>query len=240
LLDRLSTTYGQEYEAWPTTGNGLPPWAYYLDNPQFGRIDAEILYGMVRTLKPRRMIEIGGGHSSKLASAAIVRTRSEDPAYDCDYMTIEPYPSDYLRQGFPGFGKLIDRRVQEVPLSVFAALGEGDILFIDTSHILATGSDVWWEFCEVLPRVGPGVTVHVHDIFSPAEYPKHQVKDWLHFFNEQYLLQAFLTFNDCHEVLWGSSFMHLFHDRELEAAFGPYKGRHAGLWPSSFWIKRVR
>ena len=90
-------------------------------------------------------------------------------------------------------------------------------------------------FLEVLPRIGPGVVVHVHDIFTPVEYPKHWVLDWHRFWNEQYLLQTFLSFNAAFEVLWAGYWMHINHPDLLMKAFHSYK---AGVWPVSFWFRR--
>jgi hypothetical protein len=115
------------------------------------------------------------------------------------------------------------------------ALGENDILFIDSTHVLRIGSDVQYEFLEVLPRLRPGVYVHIHDIFMPAEYPEAWVRREHRFWTEQYLLQAFLCYNGAFEVIWAGSYMHLKHPDELAAAFASYgPGRH----PGSFWIRR--
>ena len=117
-------------------------------------------------------------------------------------------------------------------------LEAGDVLFIDSSHMLRIGSDVQFEYLEILPRLKPGVIVHIHDIFLPAEYPRNWVHDKHIFWNEQYLLQAFLAFNASFEVLWGGSWMHLNHPAELESAFQSYKRENQ--WPGSFWIRRVQ
>jgi predicted O-methyltransferase YrrM len=238
LLARAVELHGDELAAFSAEPTGDPR-RYHLDNPQFGKVDAEILWHFVRTSKPRRVIEIGGGFSTTLTAEAILRNRADDPSYSCHLATIEPYPNETLRAGFDGLSELIVAPVQDVPLARFEELDAGDILFVDSSHVLKIGSDVQYEFLEVLPRLRPGVLVHVHDIFLPAEYPKHMVHEWYLFWNEQYLLQAFLCLNPHVEVRWGSCFMHLHHDVELEAAFGPYKQRPSGLPPSSFWFQRV-
>ena len=91
---------------------------------------------------------------------------------------------------------------------------------------------------EVLPRLSKGVLVHIHDIFLPAEYPRKWVMDFYRFWNEQYLLQAFLAFNPSFEILWAASYMHLRHPDLLEAAFNSYDRRLN--WPASFWIRKTR
>ena len=122
-------------------------------------------------------------------------------------------------------------------MSEFLSLEENDILFIDSSHVLRIGGDVRYEYLEILPRLNRGVIVHAHDIFCPAEYPRQWVLEHYHFWTEQYLLQAFLTFNDSFEVLWGSSYMHINHPDKLEAAFSSY-GRDVES-PSSFWMRKT-
>jgi hypothetical protein len=195
-----------------------------------------VLYGMVRSLKPRRILEIGSGHSTLLSAQAILANTSEDPGYRCELRAIEPYPSEILRRGFPGLSRLVTAPVQDVPIADFLELGADDILFIDSSHVLSIGGDVRYEYLEVLPRLNPGVVVHVHDIFLPAEYPEEWVRRQHRFWNEQYLLQALLVGNSGFEVLWGSSFMHLRHPEALERAFRSY--RREERWPASFWLRR--
>src|SRR5204862_4275961 len=119
--------------------------------------------------RPRRIIEIGSGNSTLVSARAIAQNTKDDPSYRCELIAIEPYPSEVLQRGVPGLSRLIREPVQRAPLSLFESLGDGDILFIDSSHVLKLGSDVHYEFLEVLPRVGPGTVVHVHDIFFPLE-----------------------------------------------------------------------
>jgi hypothetical protein len=111
---------------------------------------------------------------------------------------------------------------------------------LDSSHVVRIGGDVQHEFLEILPKLNPGVVVHIHDIFLPAEYPRKLIAKQHRFFSEQYLLQAFLAFNREFEVLWASSFMHLTHPDLLEQAFNSYKGRRELRWPGSFWMRRAR
>jgi hypothetical protein len=126
--------------------------------------------------------------------------------------------------------------VQDVPLDEFTRLEDGDVLFIDTSHVVKTGGDVQYEFLEVLPRLQKGVIVHIHDIYLPAEYPKEWVLDGLTFWSEQYVLQAFLAFNSAFEVVLGGQYLHLYHPDRLHKAFALYGGEP---WLGSFWIRRV-
>ena len=198
----------------------------------FGEVDGQVLYCMLRHFKPARMIEIGSGASTRVSAAALLRNGTA-----CDFTAVEPYPSADIRTGFPGLTKLIEKRVQDVPLETFTQLEANDVLFIDSSHVLAIGSDVQYEFLEIIPRLKPGVLVHVHDIFLPAEYPKRWVVDG-RFWDEQYLLQAFLAFNHSFEVLWAGHWMHLNHPDQLRAAFATYDPASAA--PGSFWMRRVK
>lgn len=203
-------------------------------HPNFGPVDTEVLYCMVRYFKPRRIIEIGSGHSTRISAKAILR--NEEEGYSCELIAIDPYPDETLRHGFPGLSKLISAKVEEIDLSEFAKLRGNDILFIDSSHVLRIGGDVQCEYLEILPRLAKGVVVHLHDIFLPMEYPREWVLGMYRFWNEQYLLQAFLAFNDAFEVLWAGSYMHLNHPERLRMAFGSYDGEK--VWPSSFWMRR--
>lgn len=160
----------------------------------------------------------------------------EEDGNECELVAFEPYPNKVLKAGFPGLFKLIPSRIQDIALSKFTELKKNDFLFIDSTHTLKTGSDVQYEYLEILPRLNEGVIVHIHDIFLPAEYPKAWVLKDHRFWTEQYLLQAFLSFNSMFEILWGGSYMHLRHSEKLEEAFNSYK--KTSVWPGSFWMKK--
>ena len=116
---------------------------------------------MVRHFQPRLIIEVGSGFSSLIVGEAIAKNNNS--ALIC----IEPFPQEFLREGFPGLHSLIEKQVEDIELEFFSQLGSGDILFIDSSHTVKIGGDVNYLFLEVLPRLKPGVIVHVHDIFFP-------------------------------------------------------------------------
>ena len=237
LLSLFSSKFKEEYENFPRNETSIL-YQYYVDNRGFESVDGEILYCMIRHFKPKRFIEIGSGNSTYLSAQAILKNKEEDNAYECELVAIEPYPNDILKAGFPGLSKLVSKKVQDIPLSEFRKLRENDILFIDSSHVLKIGSDVQFEYLEILPRLHTGVVVHLHDIFLPAEYPKEWVLEKYIFWTEQYLLQAFLTFNDSFKVLWAGSYMHLKHPDKLEASFSSYKREER--WPGSFWIRKIK
>lgn len=236
LLETFHTTYRDEYERFPFAPDRLPRHAYYMRNIWFGALDASVYWCMIRHFRPRRIIEVGAGMSTFLAVEA-ARSNAQLGS-SADIVAIEPNPRAELVEGFPGLTRLIAKPVQQVPLELFSELDENDILFIDSSHSLRIGSDVQYEVLEILPRLRPGVLVHFHDILLPAEYHEHWILKNHFFWNEQYLLQAFLAFNGSFEVVWASSYLHYRHGPALQEAFSNYQGPRGR--PSSFWIRRTR
>ncbi|MCD4676680.1 MAG: class I SAM-dependent methyltransferase, partial [Desulfobacula sp.] len=206
-LSEISSIFKEEYEAFLSDQNEIEiPSQYYVNNGGFESVDGEILYCMIRHFKPKRIIEISSGNSTYLSAQSILKNKEENGP-DCELIAIEPYPNAILKAGFPGLSKLIPAKIQDISLSEFSKLEENDILFIDSSHVLKIGSDVQCEYLEILPRLNKGVIVHIHDIFLPAEYKKDWVLKDYRFWTEQYLLQAFLAFNDSFEILWAGSYM---------------------------------
>ncbi|MGC2625576.1 MAG: class I SAM-dependent methyltransferase [Candidatus Udaeobacter sp.] len=194
----------------------------------FHGVDALVAYCMVRHFQPRRIIEVGSGFSSLVLGQAAAKNKNSS------LICIDPFPRDFLRDKLPGLQSLITKKVQDMDLEFFSQLQSGDILFIDSSHTVKIGGDVNYLFLEVLPRLQPGVIVHVHDIFLPFEYRRDWVLDEFRFWNEQYLLQAFLTFNSEFEVLLANSYLNHYHQEDLKAAF-----RNLSSWASgSFWMRR--
>lgn len=228
LLRNVFPEFRAEYDAIPFDPTGAPH-EFYLKNGAFEGTDALVLYCMVRHFRPSLVLEVGSGFSSRLTAQAAVRNGKTR------LVCIEPYPDDVLRAGFPGLASVVPKKVQEVDLEFFRQLAAGDILFIDSSHVVKTGGDVTYLFLEVLPRLQPGVIVHVHDIFLPEEFPKSWVRDLHLFWTEQYLLQAFLTYNSEFEVLFANAYMGLKHVPEMQEAFpkSPWWGG------GSFWMRRT-
>jgi Methyltransferase domain len=194
----------------------------------FRGIDALAAYCMVRHFQPELIAEVGSGWSSLVLGQ--VAAKNKKSALIC----IDPFPSDVLRKAVPGLRSFMEKRIQDIDLEFFSQLGSGDILFIDSSHTVKIGGDVNYLFLEVLPRLKPGVIVHVHDIFLPFEYRRDWVLDEFRFWTEQYLLQAFLTFNSEFEVLLANSYLNHYHQQDLKAVF-PGLSSWAG---GSFWMRR--
>jgi hypothetical protein len=251
FLTKIAAQYGPELARLATQpGNG----EYHYNNGFFESVDAEIAYCFVRHYQPARIIEVGGGYSTRVLSAAL-RANQEQTGQAGELVTIEPHPIDALRQRRCKPAMLIEKAIQEVDLTLFVSLREGDILFLDSSHVVSVGSDVVREYLEIVPRLAKGVLVHVHDIFLPSDYPRDNVFGKLSFWSEQYLLQALLMFNPLFEILWSSSAMQMSYKDELLKVFPAWAHSyrdmprdirrflptldHDRVWPSSFWMRRI-
>jgi Methyltransferase domain len=216
----------------PASATGDPT-EYHAGNPNFSKLDAWALQGMLRHLQPARVIEVGCGWSSLVTA----RVNREQLGGAVEVICVEPYPPNFLAGGgVDGISRLIEAPVQDVPVAEFERLGAGDVLFIDTSHVAKTGGDVQFLYHEVVPRLRDGVAVHVHDIFLPWDYPV----DWVlggRAWNEQYLVQSFLAFNSAFEVLLAVAWLAHFHRAALAAAVegGEDALRGGG---GSLWIRR--
>lgn len=208
------------------------PLDYYVDNGVFEAGDAEYWYNLIRLIKPARIFEVGSGHSTLLAAKAIARTRAEVAQYSCKHVCIEPFESPWLEQ----IGvTVIRKRVEEVGSAFFSELTERDILFIDSSHIIRPRGDVLFEYLELLPTLKPGVVVHIHDIFSPREYPDEWVLKKVLFWNEQYLLEAFLTANREWKIIGALNYLRHNHFDELRGKSPFLRSKDE---PGSFYIQR--
>jgi len=234
-LDRFADCYRHEYERFPREATGCPH-EFHDNNGQFASTDAEILHCMIRHYRPRRVVEIGSGFSS-LVTAAALCLNACDGAPAGELICVEPYPNQTLRAGFPGLTRVVAAPVQAVPLAFFEELQADDVLFIDSSHVVAIGSDTTREVLDILPRLAPGVLVHFHDIFFPVEYPRGWVLDEHRFWNEQYLVEAFLSFNHRFEILYAGSYLHVAHNQKL-VEFSPRYGG-GGRWSASLWLRRL-
>jgi Methyltransferase domain len=227
LLRRQFPKFRDEYGQFATEPSQAQN-RFYLGNQLFDDVDALVAYCMVRHFQPRLIIEVGSGFSSLVLGDAVAKNT------DSSLICIEPFPREFLREGFPGLQSLIEQKVQDIDLDFFAQLESRDILFIDSSHTVKIGGDVNYLFLEVLPRLKPGVIVHVHDIFLPFEYRRDWVLDEFRFWTEQYLLQAFLTFNSEFEVLMANNYLNQYHEEALKAAFPDLSSWGGG----SFWMRR--
>lgn len=201
-------------------------------NIAFESGDAEFFYNLIRLLKPRRIFEIGCGHSTLLAIRAIRKNGSETPDYQCKHVCIEPYEVPWLEKT----GAIVIRKkIEDAGKEMFLELAENDILFIDSSHVIRPQGDVLFEYLELLPSLGNGVIVHLHDIFSPRDYPESWVKNQIRLWNEQYLLEAFLTCNKDWRIIGALNYLqHNHYDKLKEKCPFLTPARE----PGSFYIQK--
>jgi predicted O-methyltransferase YrrM len=253
-LDFLRNVVSRYRREWESESAPLFKLGYEYNNGFFETVDAEIAYCLTRHYKPRRIVEVGGGYSSRVMAAALDVNIKNDHASG-DLVTIEPFPERFPKEGLTDRFHLIPEAIQQVGLDVFLGLEPGDFLFLDSSHVVRIGSDVVREYLEIVPRVKPGVLIHAHDIFLPGDYPREAVLHNLSFWSEQYLLQALLMFNPHFEVVWGSSYMQNRAKSMLEKLFPRWRHSYRDMpetarrflptsdgdhvWPSSFWIRKV-
>ena len=230
---KLLETFSFSQELIDTPKSTQNPLEYYLDNDSFKSGDAEYWYQIIRAIKPARIFEVGSGYSTLMAIKAINKNHSENPSYKCEHVCIEPYEMPWLESAGVS---VIRKKVEEVELSFFSQLQDNDILFIDSSHIIRPQGDVLFEYLELLPSLNKGVVVHIHDIFSPKNYLKEWLTDEVRFWNEQYLLEAFLTHNDSWEIIGALNFLHHNYYKEFKSV-APFLSPK--MEPGSFYIKKI-
>jgi len=206
---------------------------FYFDNSAFKSGDAEYWYQLIRLTKPGKIVEVGSGHSTLMAIHAIRKNQEENPDYRCKHVCIEPYEMPWLEK--TGVS-VLRKKVEDVDISFFSDLEENDILFIDSSHIIRPEGDVLFEYLELLPCLNKGVIVHVHDIFSPRNYLDNWLTAEVRLWNEQYLLEAFLSHNNCWKILGSINYLHHNHYENLEAAC-PFLTPDRE--PGSFYIQKI-
>lgn len=227
--------YQDELRAIPMEQKDAGPLGfYYNNNPSLCAADAEFLYNIIRHYKPRRIIEVGCGYSTRLAVQAEKKNLAENSERSCTHICIEPYEAPWLEKLAV---QVLRSKVEDLPLDTFSQLEAGDILFIDSSHIIRPQGDVLFEFLEILPTLKPGVLVHVHDIFSPRDYLKDWVVDQHSQWNEQYLLEAFLSFNSQFRIIGAVNLLKKDYPKALAGAC-PVTGERPNDEPGSFWMIR--
>jgi Predicted O-methyltransferase len=207
--------------------------SYYFNYGSFMSGDAEYLYNMVRHFKPSRIIEIGSGASTLISVRAQKKNQEENADFTYKITCIEPYE-------WPQLNKLnidiIRKKVEDMDIAFFESLEANDILFIDSSHIIRPQGDVLFEYLEILPRLKPGVIVHIHDIFTPKDYLDEWVYGKEHrLWNEQYLLEAFLSFNKDFRIIGATNYLSHHYRKEFSEKC-PVYAKEEGREPGSFWM----
>lgn len=220
-LSKKLAPYYEEFD-WPVEATSER--RYKCNNDQYLSGDAACLYAMIRNFEPKQIIEIGSGYSSGL----MIDYNELNRGPKVDLTFIEPYPKrlNTMTVAAGGHYRLIEKLVQEVDLTIYDRLGSGDFLFIDSSHVSKTGSDLNHIIFEIIPRLAPGVFVHFHDIFWPFEYPEAWIREgraW----NENYMLRSLLSYNSAWEIIIFGQYLGSVHRNEVPPAmrklgFGGY------------------
>ena len=206
------------------------PLKFSLGNGGFDSGDAEFLYQLIRHLKPRNIIEIGSGNSTKIAYEAVQRNHAETGVM-ASHTCIEPYEMPWLER----LGVRVERKlVEDCDLSIFQKLKSNDLLFIDSSHMIRPQGDVLFEYLEIIPTLQKGVIVHVHDIFSPHDYLEDWIRKDVRLWNEQYLLEALLTDTNKYEIVAALNYLHHKHYETLKRVC-PYLDQSRE--PGSFYFR---
>lgn len=210
------------------------PGQFHLGNDAFDAVDAELLYGIIRAMRPARVIELGSGHSTLLINLACRRNASDGVATVHD--AFDPYPRPHILGELPEPSRVNPISATDVPLEEFESLGEGDVLFVDSTHTVKLGSDVNFVVLDVLPRLRPGVLVHFHDVFLPWQYPRVWIEEMGYYWAEQYLVQAFLAYNTEFEVLVPAYALSRDHPERLARVIPSFR---EGVAPGSLWLRRA-
>lgn len=210
LLDCFKDFY-QQLSFLPKKNN---QYRFFYENPAYSYADSIFLNCFIRYLQPQKIIEIGSGYSSCMTLDT--NELFFNNSIECTF--IEPYPQlleSLLKPDDKERINIIDKPLQNVGVSVFSELKAGDILFIDSTHVSKAGSDVNKIFFDILPSLNKGVFVHIHDVFFPLEYPDQWLDDgraW----NEQYILRAFLQYNNKFKIRLFTDFIARFHQDWLK------------------------
>jgi hypothetical protein len=207
---------------------------YGNQNAMFGQGDADALYSFIRAFKPNTVMEIGCGQSSVVTQLAIRKNKIEDTTYAPSHICFEPFHNGWLDK----IGvDLRSKKIEDVDLEIFRDLRANDVVFIDSTHVLRPDGDVEHELLRILPILPAGVLVHIHDIFTPWNYSKKFLREDRRFWTEQYMLEAFLSFNSQYEVMLALHDMHRRAEPTLYDAF-PILATLPNANPGSFWIRR--
>ena len=232
ILSELFPRFMRDYDYPPTLPVTPTLASFFGNNPHFSMLDAPALFVLLRAWKPRRIIEVGSGFSTLLMADVNRRFLGREVSISC----IDPYPPVFLRHGTDGIGHQVERRVQELPLEHFADLQAGDLLFIDSSHVAKTDSDVNFLFFDVFPRLAAGVLVHLHDIFLPHDYP--EAWGWRRY-SEQGAVATLLS-GGSYSILFASAWTMAQRKHLLGTGVLSRLPLVPGAIESSLWLRKTR
>jgi hypothetical protein len=203
-----------------------PPPAPRFDQGWFPRLDAAAAYAMISRARPRRIVEVGSGHSTRFLARAII-----DHGLATELTCIDPAPRRPLEGLRLSWHSTV---VQQAPESCFTMLAAGDVLFVDSSHVLMPGSDVDWIVNRILPAVEPGVLVHFHDVFLPDAYPASWA--WRGY-NEQSAIAALIQ-GEGYEIEFASRFVAIRLPERLRRGVMAELPLVEGAFESSLWLRK--
>ena len=204
--------------------------SFDFNNGSFLAGDADFLYSVIRNFKPRKIIEIGSGFSTIIANKACLKN-SLDSSFKTEHICIEPYEQPWLEK----LGVNVQRDlVENIPLNLFKSLEENDLLFIDSSHIIRPQGDVLYEYLEILPTLNKGVIIHVHDIFTPRDYPYEWLKRDVRFWNEQYILECLLSNQKRYKIIAALNYLKNDYFNELKEVCPMIETKHQ---PGSIYLR---
>jgi hypothetical protein len=229
LLHKL--TYSNELVSLELTKPPTCAESFCIHNGSFESGDAEFLYQLIRHFKPKNVLEIGSGQSTKIARIALQKNQQETNS-TYKHICIEPYEQAWL-EDLKDIS-LIRDLIEDCNLDWSKELVAGDLLFVDSSHVIRPQGDVLKEYLEIFPKLNPGVIVHVHDIFTPKDYLKSWIVDDVKFWNEQYLLEALLSNTDRYEVVAALNLLKHGYYNALEHVC-PYLSKNRE--PGSFYFR---
>ncbi len=227
LLESFS--YQTELTEIPQKASSILEYGY--QNDSFDTLDGSLYYSIIRKFKPQHIVEIGCGNSTKIALKAINQNRSEGAS--CDFTCIEPYENPYLEKLQIN---LIRKKVEDVDLNFFKNLNASSILFIDSSHVIRPQGDVLFEILQILPSLPKGVIVHIHDIFTPRDYPSKWILKDKRMWDEQYILEAFLMYNESFEIIATANHLSYEMPELLKQKFPMFDGK-SGQGASIYLMK---
>lgn len=246
FLDRAAGLFREETKEWPLTEQDTASKdVFFMKNNCFSYDCAAALHYMVRYFRPKRIIEIGSGLSSRVINQALAKNQAdsnipllyEDKSQKTLYTIIDPYATGRT-QALHNVGNVINQKVETCSDEIFLGLQSGDILFVDSSHSVKAGGDVNFIILDILPKLNSGVIIHFHDISLPNEYDRQYFvnESFRMFWTEAYLLQAFMAHNSDFEILLAMTMLGQEKPEQFKAAF-PYRPE-GSPGSGSFWIRR--
>ena len=209
----------------------------------FGPVEADFLHAFISRHQPPRIVQVGCG-----VSTAVILRAADEAGYRPEVVCVEPFPSPFLdRADRDGLVELVPERAQDVPIELLTDLGDGGMLFVDSTHVVGPGSEVNRIIFEALPRLAFGIWAHFHDIYFPYDYQRGLMSTDLFFNNESALLHAFLIGNDRWTIRAALSMLHYADPAALARYLPNYRpaadvdglSASTGHFPASTYLQAI-